>query len=89
MRMFKVEIDGNALFNKLIWLLIAGAITFGAKKASDIDSKFEKMSHSISQLNLTMTIISQDNSYSKDSLKDHEYRLRKLEGNKTHAPLGN
>lgn len=89
MRMFKVEIDGNALFNKFIWLLIAGAITFGAKKTNDIDSKFEKMSKEISQLNLTMTVITQDNSYSKDALKDHEYRLRKLEGNRTHAPLGN
>lgn len=89
MKLMKIEIDGNALFNKLIWLLIAGAITFAAKKASDMDTKFGEMSKEISQLNLTMVGIAKDQAYTKDSVKDHEGRIRKLEGNKTHAPLEN
>lgn len=74
-----INIDWNSIFNKLVWLLIAGSITFAAKKINDMDTKFEAMSKEISQLNLIMTGIVMDTSYTKDSIKDHEDRIRKLE----------
>lgn len=83
----KFTLDGNAIFQKIIWLLITGAVMFASKKTNDIDSKFDAMSKEISQLNITITKVISDSSYSQGIIRDHEVRLRALEGKKTHAPL--
>jgi len=73
MKMLKFEVDGNALFNKIIWLIITAAISFSAMKFND-------MARDISQLNLKMVEVVNSLATSKEALQDHEQRLRNLEG---------
>ena len=76
----KIEIDMSGIFNKFIWFVIAGAVTFSAKKVND-------MSNSIASLNEKVAIVMIWQSDKTGALKDHEARLRELEGKKTHAPF--
>lgn len=78
----KLKVDGNDLFNKIIWLMIVGILTFTAKK-------MDTMSSDISSLNLKMvTIVSVQSQYQaqqnmyQDQLRDHEMRMRVLEKSK-------
>lgn len=78
----KLKVDGNDLFNKIIWLMIVGILTFTAKK-------MDTMSSDISSLNLKMvTIVSVQSQYQvqqnmyQEQLRDHEMRMRVLEKSK-------
>ena len=78
----KLKVDGNDLFNKIIWLMIVGILTFTAKK-------MDTMSTDISSLNLKMvTIVSVQSQYQaqqavyQEQIRDHEMRMRVLEKRK-------
>ncbi len=82
MNVGKLKVDGNDLFNKIIWLMIVGILTFTAKK-------MDTMSSDISSLNLKMvTIVSVQSQYQaqqnmyQEQLRDHELRMRVLEKSK-------
>jgi hypothetical protein len=78
----KLKVDGNDLFNKIIWLMIVGILTFTAKK-------MDTMSTDISSLNVKMvTIVSVQSQYQaqqnmyQEQIRDHEMRMRVLEKSK-------
>jgi len=82
MKIMKFEVDGNDLFNKAIWGLIVFILAYSARR-------FDQMAADIKSLNGSMIQVVANQSTDRKQLDDHEYRIRTLEKNPTHAPLRN
>jgi hypothetical protein len=76
----KVSVDLEHLFNKAVWAICLCLCGFGVKKVNDV-------SNNIAELNKNVALIIYSNQEDKESIKDHEQRIRDLEKRKTHAPL--
>lgn len=77
--MNKLKLDVEHLFNKAVWAILIALCGFGVKKVSDV-------SDSITTLNQNVAVILTNLGQDKEEIKDHELRLRAIEG-RTHAPV--